>query len=309
MNASKRKTISLVQATIIVLSRQLNISMAFEIHSTKSRDGTKIGYRQTGDGRGLIICHGGGRISQNYEKLAIALSDTFRVYIPDRRGRGLSGPEGLNYDIHKATEDLAAVIRETSADFIFGHSAGALIALETMLTHPVNKLAVYEPPISVNHSFPLSWITDFEKALKEGKRTKAMAVSLKGLNVVAGIEKMPLWIVRLLINTLPFLERKKEDGTRMLDLLPTLTADAKMAAELDSKFEKYRNIEIPLNLMTGSKSPEYFHIGLNALSNVLKQSDTKIFEGFDHYSPEEKVDELADHLKHFYGTNIKDFSG
>src|ERR1044072_7939414 len=101
--------------------------MMFTTKSTISKDGTIIGYRQIGNGEGLIICHGGGRISQNYEKLAIALSDAFTVYIPDRRGRGLSGQEGENYTVRKAAEDLEAVIRETSASFIFGHSSGALI--------------------------------------------------------------------------------------------------------------------------------------------------------------------------------------
>src|SRR4051812_8346811 len=101
--------------------------MVFTTHTTTSRDGTIIGYRQIGRGQGLIICHGGGRISQNYEKLAIVLSNTFTVYIPDRRGRGLTGQESENYNIHKATEDLVAVIQATAADFIFGHSAGAII--------------------------------------------------------------------------------------------------------------------------------------------------------------------------------------
>lgn len=276
--------------------------MTFTTHTTISKDGTIIGYRQIGSGQGLIICHGGGRISQNYEKLATALADTFTVYIPDRRGRGLSGQEGKNYNIQKATEDLEAVIKATSADLIFGHSAGALIALETMLTNPVKKLAVYEPPISVNHSFPLNWLTDFENALQKDKRKKAMVISLKGLNVIDGVGKMPLWTLQLLVNTLSLFDKKKQKGTRMLDLIPTLTADIKMAKGLDNKAERYQKIDIAVSLMTGSKSPEYFHYGLQVLTKNIKQSEMKIFENFDHYSPEEKVTEIADHLKDFLVT-------
>ncbi len=274
--------------------------MTFTTHTTFSKDRTTIGYRQIGNGKGLIICHGGGRISQNYEKLALALSDTFTVYIPDRRGRGLSGQEGNNYNIQKATEDLDAVIRVTSSDFIFGHSAGALIALETMLTNPVKKLAVYEPPISINHSFPLNWLTDFENALNEGKRKKAMAISLKGLNVIEGVGKMPFWAIQFLVNVLSLFDKKKEKGTRMLDLIPTLTEDVKMAMELDNKAVRYQEIDIPVSLMTGSKSPDYFHYGLQVLNKIIKQSDIKIFNNFDHYSPELKVTEIATHLKDFY---------
>ena len=127
--------------------------MEFSTHTVRSADGTTIGYRQTGHGKGLIICHGGGRISQNYAKLAMALADSYCVYIPDRRGRGLSGPEGSSYGMQQATEDLIAVMDATGADAIFGHSAGALIALETMLSKPLSKIALYEPPLSFGGAF------------------------------------------------------------------------------------------------------------------------------------------------------------
>jgi pimeloyl-ACP methyl ester carboxylesterase len=149
------------------------LALEFQVKSVKSKDGTTIGFRQTGAGQGLIICHGAGRISQNYEKLAIALSHKFTVYIPDRRGRGLSGPAGDDYNMEKAVEDLTAVIKETKVDFIFGHSAGGLVALETALLQPITKLALYEPPVSVNNSIPNSWLPAFEKALSKNQPKKS----------------------------------------------------------------------------------------------------------------------------------------
>jgi hypothetical protein len=112
--------------------------------------------------------------------------------------------------------------------------------------------------------------------------------------------KMPLWMIRLLIGLISFLERKKEAGTKMLDLLHTLPPDMKMAIKLDSQFGRYRSITSGMLLMTGSKSPAYFHQGLNALKEILPQAEMKIFEGFDHYSPEEKVEELSGVLKGFF---------
>ncbi|MGB9370930.1 MAG: alpha/beta hydrolase, partial [Halobacteriota archaeon] len=69
--------------------------------SVTSNDGTVIGYRQMGSGPGIILVHGAVMSSQLFMKLGTALSDTFTVYIPDRRGRGLSGPFGDNYGIQK----------------------------------------------------------------------------------------------------------------------------------------------------------------------------------------------------------------
>ena len=83
--------------------------------SVTSNDGTIIGYRQMGSGPGLIIMHGGISSSQYFMKLAMALSDDFTVYIPDRRGRGLSGPFGDNYSLQREVEDLEALIKKTDA--------------------------------------------------------------------------------------------------------------------------------------------------------------------------------------------------
>jgi len=57
----------------------------YEMGSVVSKDGTAIGYRQMGDGPGVILFHGGANASQSYSKLGAALSDAFTVYIPDRR--------------------------------------------------------------------------------------------------------------------------------------------------------------------------------------------------------------------------------
>lgn len=66
-----------------------------------SIDGTTIGYRKMGSCPGIIIMHGGVNASQHFMTLGTALSDTFIVYIPDRRGRGLSGSIGEDYNFRR----------------------------------------------------------------------------------------------------------------------------------------------------------------------------------------------------------------
>ena len=100
--------------------------MSKEIEYTKnivtSKDGTNIGYRQMGSGPGIILLHGGISSSQYFMKLGSALSDEFTVYIPDRRGRGLSGPFGNNYGLQREVEDLEAILKKTGAHYLFGGS-------------------------------------------------------------------------------------------------------------------------------------------------------------------------------------------
>jgi len=53
--------------------------------------------------------------SQSHIELAEALADTFTVYVPDRRGRGMSGPFGDGYSVQKEIEDLDALLTKTDA--------------------------------------------------------------------------------------------------------------------------------------------------------------------------------------------------
>ena len=65
-----------------------------------------------GSGPSIIIIHGGISSSQYYMKFGAALSDEFTVYIPDRRGRGLSSPFGDNYGLPREIEDLVALLKK-----------------------------------------------------------------------------------------------------------------------------------------------------------------------------------------------------
>src|SRR5215467_144667 len=92
-----------------------------------SRDGTTIGYRQLGRGPGVILLHGAMESAQSHMQLAEALADAFTVYLPDRRGRGLSGPHGKDYRVQEDVDDLDALLTTTGAHNVFGVSSGGLV--------------------------------------------------------------------------------------------------------------------------------------------------------------------------------------
>ena len=109
-----------------------------------SKDGTRIGYRQLGRGPGLVLLHGAASSAHNHMQLAEALADAFTVYVPDRRGRGLSGPYRKDYSIRQEVEDMDAVLTKTSAHDVFGVSSGAIIWLQGALTQPaIHRAAIY----------------------------------------------------------------------------------------------------------------------------------------------------------------------
>jgi pimeloyl-ACP methyl ester carboxylesterase len=101
--------------------------------SVVSADGTRIGYRRLGRGPSVVLLHGGVNASQHMTKLGRALADAYTVYLPDRRGRGMSGPFGAAYGIEREDEDLAAMVERTGAECAFGPANGGLFALHAAL--------------------------------------------------------------------------------------------------------------------------------------------------------------------------------
>src|SRR5258708_19434923 len=113
-----------------------------------SKDGTTIGYRQVGGGPGVVLVHGAMESGQSHLQLAQALAEAFTVTMLDRRGRGLSGPYGPAYGVHKDVEDLEAVLTKTRAHRVFWVSSGAVIAPQPALPPPpLPKDPLFDPPL------------------------------------------------------------------------------------------------------------------------------------------------------------------
>jgi pimeloyl-ACP methyl ester carboxylesterase len=101
--------------------------------SVVSADGTRIGYRRLGRGPSVILLHGGVNASQHMMKLGLALADAFTVYLPDRRGRGMSGAYGAAYGIQREDEDLAALVNYTGEAGDYRRGAAAVLRAMTKL--------------------------------------------------------------------------------------------------------------------------------------------------------------------------------
>jgi len=267
-------------------------------------DGTTIGYRQIGSGPGLLLLHGGIQASQNYMRLAAALSDAFTVYAPDRRGRGLSGPPGEQYSMAKECEDVDTFLDKTGAHFVFGHSAGGLIALQAALTLPsIRKVAVYEPPLSLHSSVPTSWVPRYERELVQGKQASAMITALKGLKINRAFTIMPRWLLLPLIMLL--LRRGQQtlqpNDVSMEALIPTGRFDMQLVKDMDGTLENFAGMHAEVLLLGGEKSPAFLHDALSALSQTLPHVKRAQYPGLDHSGPNGTAPEhIASDLRAFF---------
>src|SRR5947199_8818025 len=143
-----------------------------------SKDGTAIAFDQSGQGPALILVAGATATRLAEASLAAALAPHFTVFAYDRRGRGASS-DTAPYAVEREVEDIEALITEAGGTaFVFGHSSGAVLALEAarLLPTKITKLAVYEPPFLVDDSqapLPEDAITRLTEPVSAGRRGEA----------------------------------------------------------------------------------------------------------------------------------------
>ncbi len=251
-----------------------------------SKDGTTIGYRQLGRGPGLVVLHGAMESAQSHMQLAEALADAYTVYLPDRRGRGLSGPYGGSYSVREDVDDMDALLKKTGAHYVFGVSSGAIIWLEAALTLPaIQKAAIFEPPLMVNGSTATAWLARFDREIAQGKVAAAMITGMKGAQMGPPLlNLMPRWLLERLTTTMLASEEKKAGGddVTMRMLAPTLHYDFQLVIEMTGALESFRTLPADVLLLGGSKSPAYLRAALDALEKLLPHVTRVEFPGLGH---------------------------
>jgi pimeloyl-ACP methyl ester carboxylesterase len=251
-----------------------------------SKDGTTIGYRQLGRGPSVVVLHGAMESAQSHRQLAEALASDFTVYLPDRRGRGLSGPYRIDHDVEHDVEDMDALLAKTGAQYVFGVSSGAIISLQAALTLPaIQKAAIFEPPLMTDGSATTAWLARFDQEMAPGKIAAAMITGMKGAEMGPPmLNLMPRWLLERLTTMMLASEEKKASGDQvtMRMLAPTLHYDFQLVIETQGSPERFRSMRPEVLLLGGSKSPAYLKSALDGLEKVLPHVTRVEFPGLGH---------------------------
>jgi pimeloyl-ACP methyl ester carboxylesterase len=253
-----------------------------------SRDGARISYISMGAGPSIVIIPGALSMAADYARFASGLAPNFTVHIIERRGRGLSSPQGDDYSVERECDDVLALQRETGASFLVGHSFGGLVALEAARRNSaLNKIAVYEPGVSLNGSIPMHWMPAYEKKLAEKKPFDAFVEFSLGTGPDRA-RKSPRWLMKLLLP----LFLSSQERQRMLGLLPENLREHREIARLDSSYKNYREIASDVLLMYGGKSGiSWVHLAIEHLESILPHSEIKDFPDLNHFGIDKQAPE------------------
>jgi pimeloyl-ACP methyl ester carboxylesterase len=172
------------------------LSSTSSSRSVRSADGTRIAFDRTGDGPALILVAPALRA---YGALGQLLAERFTVITYDRRGRGDS-TDTAPYAPEREVEDLQALIAATGGSVrLYGYSAGALLALHAAANGlPVERIAVFEPPLQDDHAERPDPLTrKLTELIEAGRREDALEHFHRSIGVpteyIAGMRATPDW--------------------------------------------------------------------------------------------------------------------
>ena len=257
-----------------------------ETAAVASRDGTTIGYRRLGTGPGLVVLHGAMESSRSHLQLAEALSGSFTVYLPDRRGRGLSGPYAPTYSVRTEIEDMDALLEETGAHYVFGVSSGALIWLHAALALPaIRKAAIFEPPLLIDPVASPPLMRRFDDEIARGKVAAALITGMRAARLAPPIfDRIPRWVLERMTQAMLASEDKqaRAGDVTMRMLAPTLQYDFELVLASQGALDRFGTISADVLLLGGSKSPAFLIASVDALARVLPRAERVTLTGLGH---------------------------
>ncbi|WP_240230111.1 alpha/beta fold hydrolase [Devosia lacusdianchii] len=264
--------------------------------TTRSHDGTPIGYTAIGSGPAIVMVMGATQfrgIDPSAVALGRILSDRFTFVIYDRRGRGESG-DTQPYAVAREIEDIAAVIEAVGGEAsLYGSSSGSVLAIEAAAAGlPITNLVLYEPPFRVDPDDPLrtpaDYLTTLEGHIARGDRGAAATHFMHYVGMPAdhieGMKQSEFW---------PVLEA----------IAPTLAYDARVMTDAyrDGQFPaRWQRVTQPTLVVTGDQTFPFIPASVAAVTASLPRARSITLAGQGHGpSP----DAIAPVLAEFMGSD------
>lgn len=258
----------------------------------------------------MVLVQGAMGAAQNYHELAAALADRFTVYLPDRRGRGMSAlPYGPQHSIQNDVDDISSLLEHTGARFLFGLSSGAMIVLEALRKKlPIERAVVFEPPFYLN-GMATHLVERFNKQVERRQFAAALVTVFRIVGLgPARMQSMPDCLLQG-VTALALLTNGGRPAryTSLSELLPAMRYDFNVVASMNERMHELHTINQPLLLLGGDRSPDYLKNALAVLKVMLPHARWAQLSGADHSAPwnadlNGKPELLASILKEFFAT-------
>ncbi|MFC9255797.1 alpha/beta fold hydrolase [Amycolatopsis thailandensis] len=238
-----------------------------------SADGTLIAYEQFGEtGPAVVVVGAGLNDRAMFTPLATAMSERFRVFNYDRRGRGESGNgDPDQWTIQLEIDDLRAVLEAVGEPcHVFANCTGGVIALLAAAGGaPMVKLALYEPPYW-SETATAEQVAKLKQLIAEDRREEVVTIFARDVvgfikdENIEHFKSHPAW-------------------KAFESMAPSTYYDAMISKDhLDIPYEEIRKITVPTLLMRGDDGIKEIHDACARIAEEIPRGELLTREGFDH---------------------------
>lgn len=260
------------------------------MQTTQSADGTKIAYERHGDGRSLILLHG-GMAPQEYWTPVIPHFDEYAAVIPQRPGFGtcLDDQTETSADevLERETEYVRTLVDAVDDDpILFGHSYGALTGIEAATDAAVEAVVAYEPAVLPDDFREEADLADRMAALiEENERREAVKRYIELVLHPEGIDDLDAWLAEW-------------------PVWPECVDLAEEVLRMNRAVERYRlpdrlDVDASVLVLTGTNGPDFLRESARSVHEALSHSRLVEFDGISHGGPSEAPELIASEVNAF----------
>ena len=252
-----------------------------------------VSFREAGSGPGVVCVHSNASSAGQWRALMEMLAPKFHVLAADSYGAGKSPPRPPNTMLRDEVALLEPVFARAGDPFaLVGHSYGGAVALVAAALHPkrVRALALYEPTLFalVERETP--------REVDGIRNTVVTAVSWlrKGDAAAAARTFIDFWMEPGAFDRMP--ERNRE-------VIAAAGADVdewrKALFDEPTPTEAFARLEVPVLLVTGSRSPRSSRSVVELLARTLQRVEVVELEDCGHMAPVTHPDRLNGAIARF----------
>ncbi|OVE85497.1 alpha/beta fold hydrolase [Natronolimnobius baerhuensis] len=260
------------------------------MQTIQSETGIEVTYDCDGDGPPLILLHG-GMAPKEYWTPIVPYLDGYTTIIPQRPGFGTC-PESLaeltaDDVLNREVKYVQTLVEDIDRDpILFGHSYGALTAIEAATKVPVTAVVAYEPAILPAEYRETANLADqMQTRIEAGKPGEAIKQYIELVLHPGGIDDLDAWL---------------SDWPVWPDCIDL----ADEVLRMNRAVERYQlppslDVTAPVLTLTGTNGPDFLRKSARDTHVALSQSRLVEFDSVSHAGPAEAPDVLSSEIETF----------